>query len=370
MDLYEFALYQYNHNSTVYDSLGPGDLAELYALASKQQWAYNAPSTGAYINSIAGQTLGSKVVQQLAHNIASGGVSNKLTLMFGSYQPFVSFFALSGLSTGPAGKAFSSLPQHGSTMAFELFSNPTSDQNDSSIYPSSDELFVRFLFRNGTDDNAPMVQYPLFGRGNSQVDMSWREFVNGMSDFSLDTIVDWCTSCEAVNLFCEAIEENVSNSTSEGNSVTASHNNSVSPAIAGVIGATVTLGVGILTGIILCLFGFRVNYRERNQKGNAGDLGVLRRSGSGIGGFKGAEKLASDTDLRLKGGAGASVIRHERVGSWELNESPKADGKHSSLDKEIESGRTPNEINYGRTSEDGIGHVNPFGDPVKPLDQV
>lgn len=370
MDLYEYALYQYNHNTTFHDSLAPGDLAQLYALASKQQWAYNAPSPGAYINSIAGQTLGSKVVQQLAHNIASGGVSNKLTLMFGSFQPFVSFFALSGLSTGPAGKAFSSLPEHGSVMAFELFSNPSSNQNDSSSYPSSDELFVRFLFRNGTDDNADMVQYPLFGRGNSQVDMSWQEFVNGMSDFSLDTIVDWCTSCEAVNLFCEAIEQNVSNSTSPGNGLTASHNNSVSPAIAGIIGATVTLAVGILTGIILCLFGFRVDYRERNQKGNAGDIGVLRRSGSGNGGFKGAEKLASDTDLRLKGGAGATVVRHERVGSWELNESPKADGKHSSLDKEIESGRTANNLNYRRTSEDGIGNVNPFGDPVKPLDQV
>ena len=99
---------------------------------------------------------------------------------------------------------------------------------------------------------------------------------------------------------------------------------------------------------------------------------MLRRSGSGNGGFKGAEKLASDTDLRLKGGAGATVIRHERVGSWELNESP-TDKKHSSLDKEIESGnvsRVVSKADYGRNSEDGIGNVNPFGDPVKPLDQV
>ena len=87
-DLYEYALYQYSHNKTVYNSLATSDLTKLYILASEQQWAYNTPSSGAYINSIAGQTFASKVVQQLASNIASAGVSDKLTLMFGSYEPF------------------------------------------------------------------------------------------------------------------------------------------------------------------------------------------------------------------------------------------------------------------------------------------
>ncbi|TVY86442.1 hypothetical protein LAWI1_G008808 [Lachnellula willkommii] len=186
-----------------------------------------------------------------------------------------------------------------------------------------------------------------------------------MSVIALYEIEDWCTSCGAVNLFCEAIETNTSTSTDQEITSSTGHKNNLSPAVAGVVGAAVTLAVGIIVAIILCLFGFRVDYRERKANTNAGDLGVLRRSGSG--GFKGAEKLASDTDLRMKGGAGASVIRHERVGSWELNEAAKTGGKHSSLDKEIESGRAPN---YRRTSEDSIGHDNPFGDPVKPLDQV
>lgn len=373
MDLYEYALYQNYHNQTVYDSLAPSDLDKLYSLASEQQWAYNTPSSGSYISSIAGQTVASKVLQQLATNIASDGVSNKLTLMFGSYEPFLSFFALSGLSIGPAAQAFNSLPQHGSVMAFELFSNPTNaaGQNISESFPTLDELFVRFFFRNGTNstdtEHSHLTQYPLFGRGNSEVDMSWTDFVDDMSDIALYKIEDWCTSCGAVNLFCEAIEINTSNSTDQEITSSTGHKNNLSPAVAGVVGAAVTLAVGIIATIILCLFGFRVDYRERKPNTNAGDLGVLRRSGSGIGGFKGAEKLASDTDLRMKGGAGASVIRHERVGSWELNEAAKTGGKHSSLDKEIESGRA---ANYRRPSEDGIGHDNPFGDPVKPLDQV
>ncbi|TVY35660.1 hypothetical protein LSUB1_G006321 [Lachnellula subtilissima] len=374
-DLYEYALYQNYHNQTVYDSLAPSDLDRLYSLASEQQWSYNTPNSGSYISSIAGQTMASKVIQQLATNIASDGVSDKLTLMFGSYEPFLSFFALSGLSTGPAAQAFNSLPQHGSVMAFELFSNPTNSTglNTSEYFPTLDELFVRFFFRNGTNstdtEHSHLTQYPLFGRGNSEVDMSWTDFVDDMSDIALYKIEDWCTSCGAVNLFCEAIETNTSESTDQQTTSSTAHKNSLSPAIAGVVGAAVTLAVGIIAGIILCLFGFRVDYRERKPNTNAGDRGVLRRSGSGIGGFKGAEKLASDTDLRMNGGAGASVIRHERVGSWELNEAAKTGGggKHSSLDKEIEGVRA---ANYRRPSEDSIGHENPFGDPVKPLDQV
>jgi len=116
--------------------------------------------------------------------------------------------------------------------------------------------------------------------------------------------------------------------------------------------------------VLLVVFGFRVDRRKRGNGADVGGLGVL--SGGG-GGFKGAEKLASDTDLHLKGGAGATVIRHERVGSWELNESPKSP-THSSLDKEIESGRVASTADYGRRhSEDG---ADPFGDPVKAVDQV
>ncbi|TVY83049.1 hypothetical protein LSUE1_G004570, partial [Lachnellula suecica] len=311
LNLYEFALYQYNHNQTVYNSLDPSDLDALFVLASEQQWAYNTPSGGNSINSIAGQTFASKVVQQLGHNIESQGMSDKLTLMFGSHQPFTSFFALSNLSTGPAAKAFNSMPQHGSFMAFELFSNPTSFPNNSIPFPTNEDgLYVRFLFRNGTDDRAPIIQYPLFGRGNSEVDMPWNDFVNAMYDISINYPADWCTTCGAANLFCQGIEVNVLNSTGQiSNPSSSPSHSSLSPAIAGVIGATVTLAVGILVGVIACLFGFRVNYQSRASQGNAGDLGVLRS-----GGFKGAEKLASDTDLRLKGGAGATVVRHERVG--------------------------------------------------------
>ena len=368
-DLYEYALYQWNHNTTIANSsFTYDDLVELENLASQQQFGFNSPTSNSTINAIAGRTLAAAILTQLEHTIASSGVSDKLTLMFGSYEPFLAFFALSNLSTGPSAARFNSLPEHGSVMSFELFSYATSDQalNLSTPFPSTDALWVRFLFRNGTGDTDALTSYPLFGRGNSEVDMTWADFTLGMGDFYLNNPLDWCTECGAstVTLFCEAFEANVQGSTNS------TSKRELSPVIGGVIGATITLGLCIFTAIALYIFGFRLDHHSKDEK--RGDLGVMKRKGSGNGGFKGAEKLASDTDLRLKGGAGATVVRHERVGSWELNESPTGNKKHLSLDNEMKGDRVVSRVDYRRHSEDdiGIGNVNPFGDPVKPHDQV
>lgn len=307
------------------------------------------------------------------HNIASDGVADKMTLLFGSYEPFLSFFALSDLATGPSASRFNSLPAHGSVMTFELFSYAveSANKNLTTPFPNTDDLWVQFLYRNGTDDSQAIISYPLFGRGNSEVAMKWKDFASGMGAFALNDIVDWCTSCKSITLFCEAMEDNTisQNCSSSSGASSSANKGGISGPIAGVIGATVTIASFILVAAILMLMGFRIDYHDRKASaaGAGGDIGVLKRSGSG--GFKGAEKLASDIDLRLKGGAGASVVRHERVGSWELHESPTSPGGHSSLDKEIESGRVVSTADYSRHSED-IGHENPFGDPVKPLDQV
>jgi hypothetical protein len=281
----------------------------------------------------------------------------------------LAFFALSDLATGPSASRFNSLPLHGSTMTFELYSyvETSAPLNESTPFPDTSSLWVRFLFRNGTGASDALIEYPLFGWGNSEDDMTWSDFVQGMGGFSLDDLIDWCLGCQSGSLFCEALMLGISNGTTGAGS--SSGNKGLSAPIAGVIGATVTIGLGLIVAAILALVGFRLDYHPREKKGAiVGDLGVLKRSGSGTGGgFKGAEKLASDTDLTMKGGAGASV-RHERVGSWELNENP--DKKQSSLDKDIESRTAVSNVDYGRRSEDGLGGIDPYGEPVKALDQV
>lgn len=60
-------------------------------------------------------------------------------------------------------------------MGFELFSyvatSPgSSKQVSSPEFPDSSQLFVRFVFRNGTADSETITEYPIFNRGVSTAD--------------------------------------------------------------------------------------------------------------------------------------------------------------------------------------------------------
>ncbi|KAH6713822.1 histidine acid phosphatase-like protein [Leptodontidium sp. MPI-SDFR-AT-0119] len=395
LEVYEGALYQYNHNSSIHTSqtFTTDDLAILRNLASEQQWTFNTPNGTDLINAIGGRTLAAKVLQKLNNNIASSGTASKLSLLFGSYEPFLSFFALSNLATGPSAPQFNTLPDHGSTMTFELFSTSQSSSSagGATTMPSPDQLSIRFLFRNGSEADAETRAYSLFGRGNAETVIPWPEFLRAMGAFALTDILDWCRTCGTQTFFCNAFEDSAS-----GNSTNTDVENGgpyvqgsggegkgVSPTIGGVIGATVAVAAFVFLVAGLLLAGFRVEHRKRGKgSGNVshrdlGDISVLKRGGSGGGnggGFKGADRLGSDTDLAFKGGAGATIVRHERVGSWELGESPNGDGKvKGSLDKEIESGigtgRVVSGTDYGRRSRE-LERENPFVDPVRAVDQV
>lgn len=375
MQIYEYTLYQYNHNRTIQNSTDftINDLSYLQSLASAQQWTLNTPNSTNTVPAIAGRTLASRILQQFEQNINTMGQNDKLTAYFGSYEPMLSFFALSNLATGPSAGRFNSLPAHGSTFAFELFSYGSDNNTTSTTMPSTSDLHVRFLFRNGSDDTSPLISYPLFGHGPSEVDMTWAEFAGGMGSFAVDGVSDWCTACGAVTLFCEAIALNTGYNSplTGGNSSPTRGRMSLSPAIAGVVGAAVAIAAFIFLAAGLLLAGFRIEHRAKDNN-RTSDISVLKRSGSGHnGGFKGGDRLASDTDLRLKSGdgVGATVIRHERVGSWELGEN-----KSRSLDKEIEAGETGRVVStadYGRRSEDLRAHdEDPFGDPVRAVERV
>ena len=133
--------------------------------------------------------------------------------------------------------------------------------------------------------------------------MRYSDFINAMEGIGIGSAAQWCTVCQSANLFCPAFEDNSSGTSgSFGNNV-GSGQTSLSPAIAGVIGAIVALAIiGLAVAAAAVLGGVRF-YRADPKNRN-----------STVGGFKGAEKMASDADLSYaKGG-----VRHERTGSWEL----------------------------------------------------
>jgi hypothetical protein len=307
-DLYDYAAYRYNHDNTSHSQITQVDLAMLAKLAQIQQrdingnLSVNGLHKGDMIQAIAGRTLAAKILSQFKINIDSEGASDKLTLMFGSFQPFFAFFALSGLINGPSEADFEPLPNPGAAMVFELFSIGGNE----SVYPDPGNLWVRFLYRNSTIDGTKFINYPLFGNGNSQSYMRYADFVSAMQTIAVDTVPSWCTICDSVTLFCSALLDNSAGSLggSSGGSIGSS---GISPAVAGVVGATVTVAVLGLIVMAAALWGGLRITRPGQADVDQGRTGTL-------GGFKGAEKMASDTDLAI-GGSGA---RHERSGSWEL----------------------------------------------------
>lgn len=191
-------------------------------------------------------------------------------------------------------------------MVFELISL----DGNSSVYPSIDELFVRFLYRNSSAADTPLIQYPLFGYGPSQSIMGYNDFVTSMDGIAIATYQDWCDACNAYSLFCYAFTGDAStsggssDSSSSGSSSSTCNGNALSPAVSATVGAAVTLGAIGLAALAAFLLGGLRLYRADPRRRSS----VLGR------GFKGAEKMASDPDLtQAKSGA-----HHERVGSWEL----------------------------------------------------
>lgn len=363
--LYEYASYQYNHNTTVSDILSINDLTTLYLLASENQFAQlgnlSAPNPGVSsyteILAISGKTFANKVLTSLSSIISNGGSTTKLSLLFGTFEPFLSFFSLSGLSTGTTGQAekFQTIPLPGSMIVFELFS-PASSTSNSTTMPSADNLWVRFLFRNGTSPTEGLVSYPLFGRGNSESDMRWVDFLNGMQGVVQNGggIADWCVACSSSSFFCEAYTGNTGGTEVIGD-IFYSSNGGLSAPIAGVIGALVTLAVTalVLLGAIL-LGGLRFTKMDRRL--------------SAIGGFKGAEKMKSDVDVSvIKNDAGSptgGIVRHERVGSWELAESPIKEDGHGDMGS---LGRIVSTANY---DDDEHSIIDTNGVPVMVHERV
>lgn len=360
--IYDYLRYASVHNTTVARLLAPEDLTKAKILAADLVFAQNAdisvsgPVEGDHIRAMAGKTLATRILQSIYTSISTEGDSAKMTLLFGDFQPMVAFAALAGLTT-PQNAAFYNLPEPGASFIFELYSMQASTDQ---TYPENDEIFVRFFYQNGTGSDSQLVAYPLFGLSPSQTMIPLADFVTNLQKFMIMNVEDWCTTCNSFSVFCPAFVDDDGSLCPTTRSPTGK-NGGLSPAVAGVIGAVVTLAVaGLLFGAVALFGGVRL-YRVQNK----------RRSE--LGGFKGSERLASDQDLTIpKGGAGATVIAspspiqtrgHERVGSWELREQAKAQEAERRI---FETENRPRRPSY---EEDDMP-INPFTSPVDPKHHV
>ncbi|KAK5651226.1 hypothetical protein OQA88_12690 [Cercophora sp. LCS_1] len=204
----------HNSSSIVSDET----LFQLRTLADKAEFDQNFNASQP-ARAIGGATLAGGVLNQLNKTVSSKG-KLKFSLLAGSYDTFLAFFGLAGLTE--VNQDFEALPAYASTMAFELFS-------DTAEFPTEEKLNVRFLFRNGTE--GALKPWPLFGMGKEE--LSWKEFVAGMKGVAVTSAEKWCGVCGSEADFCGVYDNEVEVQEKKG----------MSNAVAGVIGAMVTLGV-------------------------------------------------------------------------------------------------------------------------------
>ena len=243
------------HNATFTSSslLTDSTLARLRTLADTHEFglAYNSSDT---IRAVSGATLAARIVESLNGTIASGGEKTKLTVEFGAYATFLSFFGLAGLPGTSAD--FYGVPDYASAMAFELFTEAEADADDG--FPAERDLRVRFSFANGTAGaSAEPRVFPLFGGGEDA--LSWTDFAAGMAEFAVNERMDWCTKCGNRTGVCvDAAGGAASADYSSGG------NGGLSLPAAGVIGAMVTLAVILgVEALVVLLGGWRLVSKKR-----------------------------------------------------------------------------------------------------------
>lgn len=261
------------HNSTATAPLpSDSDFDQLRYLAFQHEWglAYNSSEP---IRAVTGSIMAAQVVQALNTTITGKGAS-KVNIQFGAYAGMLSYFGLANLTN--VDSDFYGVPDYASTLTWELVTNATVN---STSWPSNDQIYVRFLFHNGTTSNISQpVEYPLFNSNQSL--LSWNNFVTSTNKIAIYDQATWCSACGNSTGVCSqaylAAEGDVpSNSTtSSGTSGSASGSTSGSPsssksggmslAVAGVIGAMVTLAtILLIEGAIVLLGGFRLVSKKR-----------------------------------------------------------------------------------------------------------
>ncbi|KAJ5782926.1 hypothetical protein N7457_004700 [Penicillium paradoxum] len=319
----EYLEYELVHNNSLLESLNHADIRRARSLADQYMWSTNSQqssssesrSTSRAASPIAGQALASSIIEAFNLNIQENGARQKMTLVFGGDEPAMALSSLMGLANQQQSNFFSRLARGGS-FVFELYSFEDSSESYPS-YPEIDNLYVRFFLHNGTNDATEFQPYSFFGHGPSRASISYNEFRSELETFAVASTQEWCLWCNAESVFCNGVlDQNASYRKKKKN---------MSPAVAGVIGAVVTLvAVAIIAAIVSFVCGIR---KSKARKAS-------------LGGFKGPGKLASDVDVSFREPVwenskssnteathdlptGVVVQGHERLGSWEMSQGRK-----------------------------------------------
>lgn len=240
---------QFPHKSDLTDEV----YHQLLALAGTHQFhlAYNASDK---VRAIDGAVLAGEILAGLNETVATKG-ETKLNIGFGSYGTLFSLFGL--LQMPAASVDFTGIPDYASSMVFELVTNASGTD-----FPTDkSDLSVRFMFHNGTiTGSSEPTAYPLYGQSSEL--LSWDEFSSKTKEIAVTSDDEWCAVCGNTDGKCAGSDSASGDSSSASTSST--NGSGMSLAVAGAVGAMVTLAVVLgLQAIFFLLGGFRIAKRNK-----------------------------------------------------------------------------------------------------------
>ncbi|ESX02707.1 hypothetical protein KL918_002524 [Ogataea parapolymorpha] len=215
---------------------------QIATLADAAQWGISYDASNKLNNfTIGGQSLLGASLTYLNATKEKG--SPYINYFTGSFNTMYQIFGL--LELNQISDNFTGMPGYGATLVWDLLKD------------TSDNYFVQFSFKNGTDDDDELVAYPLFGL-NSTV-LSWDDFVAKTEAVSITNLEDWCGKCSSTSSQCtrySSTYEQASEAEDKGIDLEkvadgSYHLNKLTNAGAGGIGAGVTIGVFLILGALV-----------------------------------------------------------------------------------------------------------------------
>lgn len=308
VEVFQTVNYLFDNNQTVHDGLANANdtLTTLennaFSLELAKTRYNNTDKTDPrnILYGIAGRTLASQVTGSFVDFMLDKEKGPKLTVIFGSWRPMMSFFSAADLFNPQNPSApWTQLPKPGSAMVFELV-------GDSGSGATARGSQVRFYYRPSADSDDEFTSYPLFGSPTGS-NMSHDAFSSRMNDISKNSS-DWCSICKprGQTSYCQQFTTIRVNNAVGDNCKT-----HLSTPVVGIIGALIMCAV-----LAFVVFAFAMVRRHRSNR-TSGEPRLA--AGGGGGGFRGADKKTGDADVVV-----SKTGRQEaRVGSWELGNSRK-----------------------------------------------
>jgi len=237
-NIFDFMNVQSIHNKAFADALPAGYLERARDLANWHEYnIFSSPSLDG-IGNIAGRTILPSILDGFSR-IASSTDPMKILYMATAYKPFLSLFNMTG--------AAQMNPQLAGVVNYAAIVSMEVRQSPSSTTP-----FLRFNFKNGTDD----VTFKTYNILNQTGDFPMDVFVNYLQPPAISALKTWCTVCGNTK----------DRGCADFTMVTPQKHMPISPVGAGFLGAGLTLAVAALLLGVLFFLGALSLGRSRSKK--------------------------------------------------------------------------------------------------------